>query len=77
MMRYLLSAVVAFLLAGQLSATWGANKQEERLAKSAEVFQQIMDTPDQGIPVDLLARAAVLPQTIVDGPFVIRSCDMV
>ncbi len=59
-MRYLLSAVVAFLLVGHLTTAWAANKQEKRLAKSAEVFQQIMDTPDKGIPVDLLARAACI-----------------
>ncbi len=59
-MRFLLTTVSALLLAGQLNTAWGASKQEERLAKSAEVFQQIMDTPDKGIPVDLLARAACI-----------------
>ncbi len=59
-MRYLLSAVVAFLLAGQLTAAWAANKQEKRLTRATEVLQEIMDTPDKGIPVDLLARAACI-----------------
>ena len=59
-MHILLITVVALFLAGQLSTAWGANKQEERLAKSAEVLQQIMDTPDKGIPADLLVRAACI-----------------
>ncbi len=59
-MRYLLSAVAAFLLAGQLTAVWAANKQEKRLTRATEVFEEIMNTPDKGIPVDLLARAACI-----------------
>ena len=34
-----------------------AETATERLAASAEVFQEIMDTPDKGIPQDLLAKA--------------------
>src|SRR5579864_3976557 len=48
-------------LLGILIATGVASsmsKQEERLARSKEVFQQIMDTPDKGIPRDLLERSA-------------------
>lgn len=59
-MHILVTTVVALFLAGQLSTAWGASKQEERLAKSAEVLQQIMDTPDKGIPADLLVRAACI-----------------
>ena len=59
-MRYLPFTVLAFLLAGQLSMAWGANKQEKRLIRASEVFQEIMDTPDKGIPKDLLARAACI-----------------
>ena len=35
-----------------------ASKQEERLEDARQVLQQIMDTPDKGVPQDLLARAA-------------------
>jgi lipid-binding SYLF domain-containing protein len=59
-MRYLLFVVAAFLLAGQLPAAWAATKQEKRLIRATEVFQEIMDTPDKGIPEDLLARAACI-----------------
>ena len=42
-----------------LAATvWGSEKQDERLKQAQAVFQAIMDTPDRGIPQDLLARAA-------------------
>jgi lipid-binding SYLF domain-containing protein len=38
---------------------WSASeKQVERLKNSQDVLQQIMNTPDKGIPQDLLARAA-------------------
>jgi SH3 domain-containing YSC84-like protein 1 len=43
-----------------VAAAWGASKQEERLVQSAQVFQQIMDTPDKGIPQDLLERSACI-----------------
>jgi lipid-binding SYLF domain-containing protein len=51
---------ISFLAAEVLfaSAAWGASKQEERLQDAQQVFQQIMDTPEKGIPQDLLARAA-------------------
>ncbi len=51
----ILSIGVLFAAAG-----WSASKQEERLAQSAEVFQQIMNTPDKSIPTDLLARSACI-----------------
>lgn len=47
----------AFVIAGP---AWGAGKQEERLEDARLVFQQIMDTPDKGIPEDLLHRAACI-----------------
>lgn len=34
-----------------------ADSAQERLAESATVFQEIMSTPDKGIPQDLLAKA--------------------
>ena len=47
--------VGVLLLAG---TAWGSEKQDERLKDAQQVFQEIMDTPDKGIPQDLLARAA-------------------
>jgi lipid-binding SYLF domain-containing protein len=38
--------------------TWAQEKQIERLGDAREVFEQIMGTPEKGIPTDLLARAA-------------------
>lgn len=40
------------------TTAWSAGKQEERLEDARRVFQEIMDTPEKGIPQDLLARAA-------------------
>ena len=42
----------------------GANKTAERMDKSAQVLNEIMKTPEQGIPRDLLDKAvcvAVIP----------------
>lgn len=35
-------------------------KQVERLQESAKVLKEVMDTPDKGIPADLLGRAACI-----------------
>jgi lipid-binding SYLF domain-containing protein len=40
-----------------VAAIAAAETATERLAVSAEVFQEIMSTPDKGIPQDLLAKA--------------------
>ncbi|HUB82675.1 MAG TPA: lipid-binding SYLF domain-containing protein [Bryobacteraceae bacterium] len=40
-----------------LAAIATAETAQERLASSAEVFQEVMSTPDKGIPQDLLAKA--------------------
>ena len=56
-----LAATISLL--GILLATVAASslsKQEERLARAKEVFQQIMDTPDKGILQDLLDRSACI-----------------
>ena len=39
---------------------WSLNKQEERLGQVNEVFQQIMDAPDKGIPQNLLERSVCI-----------------
>ncbi|MBI4461002.1 MAG: lipid-binding SYLF domain-containing protein [Acidobacteria bacterium] len=55
----MLWTVLAALLAAA-SVTWAASKQEERLQDAREVLQAIMDTPDKGIPEDLLARSVCI-----------------
>lgn len=55
--------VTSLLACGVLISTsvaWSQSKQVERLGNAREVFEQIMDTPDKGIPDDLLARAACI-----------------
>ena len=53
MKRFTLSAAL-ILSAAAIAA---AETATERLAASAEVFQEVMSTPDKGIPQDLLAKA--------------------
>jgi SH3 domain-containing YSC84-like protein 1 len=50
------AVVAAMFLVGTMA--WTSEKQDERLKDSQQVFQEIMDAPDKGIPQDLLARAA-------------------
>jgi len=63
-MRKLLTAILAsgILLATSMawSADKGAPKQGERLQAANEVFQQIMNTPDNDIPQDLLERSVCI-----------------
>ncbi len=60
-MRRTVTAVVGMGLVLAATALWAASKkQEERLGAARNVFQQIMDTPDKGIPEDLIARAACI-----------------
>jgi lipid-binding SYLF domain-containing protein len=54
MIRHLLLVCVAVL---QGSFLWAATEHEERLADSAEVLQAILDTPERGIPQDLLDKS--------------------
>jgi lipid-binding SYLF domain-containing protein len=53
-----LSLIAVLFLSGVAEAA--SEKQVERLKNSQQVLQQIMDTPDKGIPQDLLARAACI-----------------
>ncbi|HJT86245.1 MAG TPA: lipid-binding SYLF domain-containing protein [Bryobacteraceae bacterium] len=53
-MRSTLLIVASFLISTSVVL---ADTAQERLNTAANVFQQIMATPDQGIPHDLLARA--------------------
>ncbi|MEW5978813.1 MAG: lipid-binding SYLF domain-containing protein [Acidobacteriota bacterium] len=56
--------IMLVLAAGASLVAQAQTKEADRLQASARVFQEIMDTPDKGIPEDLLARAecvAVVP----------------
>src|SRR3972149_12123490 len=57
-MRQWRTAIWAGVILATAGTGWAATKQEERLEDAHRVFQQIMDTPDRGVPQDLLARAA-------------------
>ena len=59
MVRRGLAVVVLLALSSSVSKA-ASEKQVERLKDAQQVFQQIMDTPDKGIPQDLLARAACI-----------------
>ena len=52
--------MMSIVLLSQFNVAWGKSKQVKRLERSAEVFQEIMDTPDSGIPNELLERAACI-----------------
>ena len=52
------TAFLACVALASTSSAWGQSKQVERLGDAREVLQQIMGTPEKGIPEDLLARAA-------------------
>ena len=41
----------------QAGHLWAATEQEKRLEDSTRVLQAILDTPDNGIPKDLLERS--------------------
>ena len=49
-------ALAALMIPGNARAA--SKKQEERLKDARDVLQAIMNTPDKGLPQDLLARAA-------------------
>jgi len=55
-MKALLSLVLALVTCG---ATWAAEsgKEVERLQKAAEVINEVMGTPEKGIPKDLLDKS--------------------
>ena len=56
-MRYLLAASLLCLTWGGVSVGWAADKETERLETSAEVLTEIMHTPENGIPRDLLNKS--------------------
>ena len=55
------------------AALAAAETASERLTASAEVFQEVMNTPDKGIPQDLLAKAqcVIIVPGLKKGAFVV------
>jgi SH3 domain-containing YSC84-like protein 1 len=71
-MRHLLALLVCLTLCGAAFAS-EKSREADRLAKSAEVINEIMGTPEKGIPHDLLNKAVcvgIIPQEI-KGAFII------
>jgi len=63
-MRYGLAIGLSLVLWGTVRVGMAADKDTERLERSAEVLSEIMQTPEKGIPHDLLNKAvcvAVIP----------------
>src|ERR1700675_3800674 len=52
-------ALLAIVLS-QTASLWAASEQEDRLDASKQVLQEILDTPDNSIPTELLARSACI-----------------
>ncbi len=62
-MKYLAVALFSLTLCGAARAA-EESREAERLQKAAEVMNEVMRTPEKGIPHDLLAKAvcvAVIP----------------
>lgn len=56
-MRYALAVSLSFMLLGSARTGTAADKNTERLERSAEVITEIMQTPEKGIPHDLLNKS--------------------
>jgi lipid-binding SYLF domain-containing protein len=56
-MRKMLLVCLSVVVFGTARLGWAADKETERLEKSAEVITDIMSTPEKGIPQDLLNKA--------------------
>src|SRR5580698_6548173 len=69
-MKQLTFSAALFLSVAAIAA---AETTTERLTSSAEVFQEIMSTPDKGIPQDLLAKAqcVIIVPGLKKGAFVV------
>jgi lipid-binding SYLF domain-containing protein len=55
-MRHLLPGLLLFLLC-EVGTASAKNREAERLEKAAEVINEVMGTPEKGIPHDLLNKA--------------------
>ena len=63
-MKSVLMIAVFFLVAVTVSSVQAQTKEADRLSAAATAFQEIMDTPDNSIPTDLLERSeciAIIP----------------
>ena len=56
-MKYLISAAVVVMLVSSAALAGKRADEVERLRRATEVFNEIMRTPDKGIPGDLLDKA--------------------
>jgi len=56
-MRYVLAVILLYLGCGAMCVGLAADKDTERLERSAEVLSEIMRTPERGIPHDLLNKS--------------------
>jgi SH3 domain-containing YSC84-like protein 1 len=64
MVKHLLIFSTILLAAGPIARASDRQNDNDRMEKAAQVFKEIMDTPDKGIPHDLLDSAkciAVIP----------------
>jgi SH3 domain-containing YSC84-like protein 1 len=56
-MKRMLAAAVALCVMAPVAAAVPTSKEAQRLTEAAYVINEIMQTPDNGIPIDLLDRA--------------------
>jgi lipid-binding SYLF domain-containing protein len=64
MFKYLLIFATIVLSAGSIAGASDRQNDNDRMQRAAQVFKEIMDTPDKGIPHDLLDSAkciAIIP----------------
>src|ERR1700679_435612 len=64
MIKHLLIFSTILLVAGPIARASDRQNDSDRMQKAAQVFKEIMDTPDKGIPHDLLDSAkciAIIP----------------
>src|SRR5579862_8199952 len=56
-MRYGLAIGLSLILWGSMRVSMAADREAERLEKSAQVVTELMSAPDKGIPTDILNKA--------------------
>ncbi len=69
-MKKLILLVAMLAFAGPLGASAADTKVEDRLQNAGEVLQEVMNTPDKGIPMEIVEHAkciAVIPHEIKAG----------
>jgi len=66
-------ALAITLVAGSVGLAQAKNKTAERLDDAADVMKEVMDTPDKGIPQDLLnkAQCIVIVPGLKKGAFIV------